>query len=208
MSVAHKSAFEEALKASVGQPKQAEIFNRYHAGLIRGFYDQQWVDVVLQSQHNYPYTLADAAGFAVIWNAIQFGQILHVRIPTDTPPSPDNMLRENESVLQRISFPFKAMIWGGNAEQDGLLEWKEPIQLARTQAGNALEILDLKEGSAPLEIGYTAASKTLSHLNRSRCVARWPYGHDCVTLIVLHGTESLPVQIQPRLKAEAHLIRS
>ena len=48
-------------------------------------------------------------------------------------------------------------------------------------------------GWAPLEVGYTRPSRTLLHLTEFGAVARWPYGHDVITLLVQRDGRAQPL---------------
>jgi hypothetical protein len=195
MATAHSEALKKAVIALKERPEQLIVFRRFQKGLSNGGFDQDWRDVIYQSPQSRRDALETAAAFAAIWTGIQLGTVAHLRIKLGTFPLFDHFLSENAAALQKLPPPFCSKVWGNNSEQDGIIEWRAPICLASTPHAHPLRTQEIQPGSAPIEIGSTAASKTLSHLNRCGRVARWPYGHDSITLMALVGCDNLGIAL-------------
>lgn len=121
------------------------------------------------------------------------GQISVVTVETEGFPCPDADVDGNNRLISDLPEPFSAKFYGGLKDQDGYVEWSEPIRTVAT-VGHA----DLTQTSSrvmvdprsiPLEVGYTKASRTFLHLAQERALARWPYDSDKITIMVVLDDE-------------------
>jgi hypothetical protein len=128
--------------------------------------------------------LLHAYGFMLMWCHIMSGQAAVRYVDVGHFPSMDKSREPNRLKLQNLSAPFSARVWdGGRNDDDGCFSWSAPIEVNRD--GSGVELYD-RSGSVPLEIGETRVSRTLLHFRSENGVARWPYEHDKIVLILRH----------------------
>jgi hypothetical protein len=198
LGVSRQTALHETVSKLLGDASYQHIIRRYHEGLDAAFFNKDWVDVVYQHPDRDRCTLTDAAVFAALWTAIQLGNLLSLRIPLGRTPFSDEELLANNAALQALPPHFGATLWGRNFEQDGVLEWNVPIQMARSKVGEPLVPTEVQPSKSPLEVGYTDAPTTFSHLRSNRGLARWPYGHAFLTLLWLPPQNELNLWLPNR----------
>jgi hypothetical protein len=142
-------------------------------------------------------------------DAATTGAASQVKIVLAVTPFPDAKRDANASVLQYLPEPFSAHVdrTQRNDEQDGWLEWSQPIRVTRSvgvayyQPGDKgpspVNVrLIIHPGKVPLEISTTLPSRTALHLASDADVARWPYDSTCIRLFI-SSTFPLPVVRPP-----------
>ena len=197
-----ETGLEAAVSGLLENPSHRHVLHRYHQGLNATFFDKEWVEIVFQKLHPKNYTMSDSAIFASVWTQIHLGNLLTLRIPVGQCPSSDEQLQANSDALETLPFPFSCKLWGRNFEQDGLLEWGASIRAGSSKAGEALLPVEISSGKSPLEIGYTDSTTTFSHLKQNRCLARWPYGHNFVTLLYLAPQSTFDLVLPTRISID------
>ena len=77
-------------------------------------------------------------------------------------------------------------VWRSVADCDGFVAFPTGVKYRSWEPhGNEPLDLDLGAyGNLPLEMGHTDASRTYSHLVESGAVARWPYNHGVLAVLV------------------------
>lgn len=188
MSAWHERAVEAATTRLLEEPESKALLHGMRRKLETGFYPEWFVDVVMQRGWS-GLKLADAFAFANIWAWVQNGDVALVRIGLFGTPAPDAEIETNRARLSTLVEPFKAEVWNGTADSDGFLSWDREIALdcqpRPRRADGAPTAHPRRPGRAPLEIGLTRSSRTFMHLAAEGAVARWPYGHDFVTLLIV-----------------------
>src|ERR1035441_2899488 len=185
--ILHRKEVDEAVE----KPEERSFFYEVLAKLKAGYYDQEWVDVVLQKWDRFCYDIYDAAAFAKVWYALLDGEILHVKVGVGACPAPNDQTDENISRLAQLPAPFGTSMLFGLADQDGFLFWRKPIRLAKSKSAEIVDYIELPAGGgAPIEVGYTQSSRTLMHLAEYGCIARWPYDQDYIILLWRHPNRS------------------
>ena len=77
--------------------------------------------------------------------------------------------------------PFKCSFWGGCYDFDGEIIWSKPIHAClQHETGGGWVLID--KGQAPLQVGYNSAYKFWEHLEKNKCLARFPYGQKYITV--------------------------
>lgn len=160
-------------------------------------YDPKVVDFVVQKQRNM--TLEETYAFSIVWHWFNSGQFYLASIPVGSTPFSDNQLELNQKALTELPEKgFRTKVWCGSYECDGEFSWDFDIGLTSfVKSGKGTcdcgcksskrvpKVKTFAPASAPLEIGSTCASRSLLHLQQSRSLARWAYGHDEILLGVL-----------------------
>jgi hypothetical protein len=201
MTTIHEQAADVALSSILSDPEGAAEFARVRADLKAGRrFKASYVDTIGQifrsSRNNWP--LNQVAAFVCVFAGRHVGNYGQIRIGRVPSPQPDRCRAENAAAVADLPGPFRAVVDVDQncADQDGYLEWDEPILVERTVAASLLPSCprDYAErlimphhigpGRVPLEIGYTMPSRTLCHLDIDGGVARWPYDADVITLFV------------------------
>lgn len=146
-----------------------------------------------------PHRWDDAQLAALAWvNArMHSGHVGMFRLLVREAPAPDAERTRNAAAVERaMSEPFSAAVEpgvhgpGGQRERqspglgDGYLRWDAAVR-ATVWRGEAIGEVTLPPNEVPLEIGATLASRTALHLIEDGAVARWPYGDDCIHVLVL-----------------------
>lgn len=160
-----------------------------------------WNDVQLINAVFQPYrgawlpSLEDALCWQRIWNDITEGKILLTSVFVGHNPKRDKEKEYHQKTLDSHLFDgMHAEVENGCGENDGSFKWKN----LRCVEGHTngwwkrtwkCGIIELEEATCPLEIGYTAGSKTLEHLGylwgRGRgAVARWPYNSETIWILI------------------------
>jgi hypothetical protein len=166
-------------------------------------FDDDYAAAIGQTLRSVPagWPMEQVAAFAAVHTMVCAGEVAQVLIGAsglDGGPVLDSHRDENAAKLAELPAPFQAAVdaaqRGGDC--DGTLKWDAPITM---DAASGLVLLascrdavkhpvpivaTAAAGWAPLEIGSTMASRTLLHLLQEGAVARWPYGSDCIRLLV------------------------
>lgn len=133
-----------------------------------------------------------------MWRA---GDLLYAMIPLRSAPFRNKQVAKINAVLAEIPSPFSAS-FVSRVDNDGLLGWADPIQMEHPASRTTKRC---KAWSATLEVGSTRVSTTWLHLNtRSGAIARWPYRHHAIHLIVNQYPLCLRA-FTPRSKASRRL---
>jgi hypothetical protein len=173
---------ERAIRA---EPELAVLLLDVRSKLRHDEYPKHIVDAISQ-----PYTdersLEDIYGFCRVWSLIQQGHLCVCVVGCDEDPHRDRSPL-NQPVLDKLLPPFGADVdyvctSGGNS--DGVFWWDEPIVFDRFFCDQR-EDWTCRPSAIALEIGSTYASCTLMHVLRGG-VARWPHGHDRITVLMPH----------------------
>lgn len=196
---AHIDAAEAALNRFLSDPAGGTALQVYRNGVKEGRYGDT-AAVIGQQHWRSSWPLEQVACFATVYSELCSGDVAQVQISAGGTPGEDADRAGNQALLAGLLGPFTAEVdaYQNCEDADGVLSWSEPI-LMEVATGVGLvgpdgatrpEIVvrEIPPGSAPLEIGTTFASNTLMHLRRERKVARWPYGHDRIRLLVAVGT--------------------
>ena len=85
---------------------------------------------------------------------------------------------------------FFGEFWGGLAYDDGYIEWEGNANFWVYRDGKCDHSVEIPGRRVPLEVGYTMPERTLSHLSSERSLARWPYGSNIITILIMMDTES------------------
>jgi hypothetical protein len=114
---------------------------------------------------------------------ICIGTYLIWDIPLEHEPSRDKSIRRNSEILAALPEPFSARFHGGATDCDGVLEWHRELELSCPSKDGSVQVR-IRRLRVPLEVGYTRASRTLVRLEYEGALARWPYGHHSIRVIL------------------------
>jgi hypothetical protein len=169
---------------------------------VQGLDEGRWTEEYLERVGQYRrgglerWPLEQIAVFAHIHSALMSGDVTEVEISTRGIPGPDSDRAGNAAKVAHLPGPFTAFVdqSQNHADSDGYLSWDEPIKMEKSLNVSFTDgvhgkqpvmcIVELPPGSVPLEIGTTKPSRTYLHMRMDGGVARWPYGHDRITLFV------------------------
>lgn len=201
MTTVHEQAADATLSSILFDPDDAAEFARVRADLRAGRrFEADFMDTIGQifrSSHK-SWPLHQVAAFVSVFAGMHAGQYGRVRIGRVPSPQADRYRAENAAAIADLPGPFRAVVDLDQncADQDGYLEWNEPIIVERCVDASLLPscpngysqrlvmLTRVEPGLVPLEIGYTMPSRTLCHLDVDGGVARWPYDSDVITLFV------------------------
>lgn len=189
MSTLHELAAERAYEYHMSDPDFVTMFQQFLGEVDDHVYDDilpaLGIDQRARGNHAQMY-----AAWRVV-TELAIGWITATCIYVGHPPAPDRERDVNRERLARLPHPFIAHVDTTQfyAEQDGTLEWTEPIQLGHWDIGEdgspTWTYRTLEPGLGALEIGSTKASKTLHHVMlNAGGVARWPYGEERIHHLV------------------------
>lgn len=126
------------------------------------------------------------AAYARVHYLVASGAVRQLAVPVGAKPGQDADRSGNQDKLNAGLPPeFTAEIYQGNSHDgDALLSWPQDAAMPWIDGLGNEEQGPLCEwsGSAPLEIGYTYASRTFLHLFDTGIVARWPYESEDIWL--------------------------
>jgi hypothetical protein len=182
MDHADLAAVEELEK----NPEWAPILGDAFVKIYRGFFDPAYVAIVVDRWGD-ALTFGDVYSFVRVHSALSSGQALMTQVDVGAQPRLDKYVKENNTLLQALPYPFSAEFWGGKADDDGVLTWSEAIEASARLADGSEKVRMISPGTAPLEVGHTNGFTTLRHLSLGRRLARWPY--DSTTITVIHMVE-------------------
>lgn len=197
---AHEDAAQQAGLDMMSRPDGPEALGVYYEGLREGRWPRKYLDVIGQDGSRAgAWDLGQMTSFAYFhaeWMAGGFGC---VELGLVDPPGGDADRVGNAAKLADLPDPFVAHVdmTQNNADQDGFLEWTDQIFLhvstgepePHPGGGEQPRMTKtwVKPRTVPLEIGTTKPSRTWLHMQREGAVARWPYGHDRITVFVNLG---------------------
>jgi len=109
------------------------------------------------------------------------GDLVIIRIPFGEQAQADDDIEGNQLRLNRLPKGYSGTFWGGKGYHDGQFSWEGKLRVeVPRRNGHVI----LKPGSVPLEVGTTNGSTTFMHLYQCWGLARWPYHHDFITLLI------------------------
>ena len=175
------------------QPDGGRVLAEAHSRLRGGFYARGAHNAELQraifQNWNESIDMVDAYCFSQVRTLLLGGMLAMTAFDVGAEPLRDSAREENERALRRkLPRGVQAFVNRANCtEGDGTVEWSTPITFTRSHFSpeNGVEHLSrviFPRGSAVLEIGTTASTRTLSHLQQVTALARWPYGSRFVTV--------------------------
>lgn len=187
MQTTHEQAVARAVATATPELMQAlsKTMNRMNAG----FHPKWFLDAVVQKPWGV-YDLHDAYVFANLNAMDAAGSLQHVAVEVGAGPFRDLEESRNATVLANAPDLDVGVDCqhGGGADDDGWVRFTPAFVSNPTVEPGIRKWLSSHPG-LPLEIGYTKASKTFMHMARFRGVARWPYGHTRLFLLMLSDEE-------------------
>ena len=175
------------------EPDWASIYYRTLKRLERGFYDQEWVDVIFQGQEGNVINIYDAAFFGQPWILMGRGELLYCKAQVGQPPGSDDDIEGNNNKLKNLPQPFRATFSPGKGPDigDGQLYWDEDIEIGMEKGGKHFGPIVIGRGQATLQVGMTEATTTWYILNHQRFLARWPYYSEWIYLLCINPKDNL-----------------
>lgn len=129
------------------------------------------------------------------------GHLLATNFRLGETPSRDADRSKNQQALNRLPKGVEAVVDPSqrNGDFDGDFAWSIDLPAIQFYGDGQNNSISCEDGSswAPLEIGYTDASRTLLHLAQFHTVARWPYGDEYLTLLVLTPWDAIDAWRHP-----------
>ena len=182
----HEYVLEEIVEKRM-RDGWASLILDVRSRLRRREFDDEIVQAVFQHGMSSSVSIEDAYVFAQVWSGMAVGHIAVCRIDVGAAPLADRDREENQAALDAgLPYPFGASVEKGY-DDDGVLDWSEPI---RTTCGGQPYMF--RPGGIALEIGSTAASRTLLHIRGQGGVARWAYDKTKVVLFLQHPNAPRP----------------
>lgn len=187
MGTIHEDALSNAHDNHIQDPLTCKAIIKVKGWLESNRIPRWFVDVCFQNGWPKPLMSVEAYGFMRLWGHLLSGELCMIKIPVGAMSFGDQSVEQNQKLLSQIPKPFDAEFVparGRGADDDGQLDWSAPVVGSRL-----LNDRFVKETFRPnrlaLEVGSTAVSKTLIHFMQGG-VARWPYGHKSITVLVAH----------------------
>jgi hypothetical protein len=151
--------------------------------------DRTLWDLVVQKRSDHDYTLGDVFVFGRVLKGLNEGDLAWLTIRVGKEPGLDLDILGNNDILSTVSRDSDGVInavfapeRGGGADCDGALSWSEEISASVMHDGK-IDNIKLEPNSLPLEVGTTDSATTWMHIT-SGGIARWPYGHNEVKVII------------------------
>lgn len=203
MSKTHEELAAALLDEYLYSPDAAYALAATRKALQDGRFSPAYSDVIGQIANVYyrQFSPEQAAAWLHVHAGIQSGAFTRTVIRVNALASPDRDRQANTAALEALPPPFAAWVDPGQATSssgDGRLAWRGIIRADRStgvpytaacrQARAVVVARAVQPGAVPLEIGTTAASRTLMHLTQGVGVARWPYGDERITLLLRADT--------------------
>lgn len=179
----HESVASEHAANLASRPGGALVLEQYRTRLRHHYWGSEYEDAI--GQPLLSVRPGQIASFATVHSGIAGGTIGRFLVRAGGVPRSDASRAENAELLADLPSPFGAFVapgQGTSTHGDGRLEWIEPVEVD-VPSGT----VTLAPRSVPLEIGTSQSSRTLLHLLEEQGVARWPYGHDWITILVALG---------------------
>lgn len=213
-STAVDQAIEEVVSRKLEDPAWAQILTDTLRKMNSGFWDRAYLNVFLQ-KHRFKYDLYDAYAVANLHAMINTGRIARIIIDIAEQPIADRHIDEMNAILQNhMSPPFAALFSGGNYDGDGNIEWTDEVvaQVSKVNDDHTAHFyVRVPPRKISLEVGSTTGAKTLWQIQSERGLARWPYGSNEITVMLLvdPSWELIPVdKFAPTLFDHAAGLRS
>ncbi|MCL6302812.1 hypothetical protein [Streptomyces kronopolitis] len=175
-------------------PEAAQALARTRLRLRGGSIDALYVARIGQTHYGPgQWPPEQAAAYLRVHTGLATGEFAQVLLGVAGPPERDADRAGNQDVLATMHESFRPVLDAeqNGADADGVLWWDQNIivdcstgQTGEDGARPAMRPVSVEAGSAPLEVGVTDPSRTLMHLVQHGGVARWPYGHASVCLLL------------------------
>ena len=149
-------------------------------------YPRGYIDCIVQKWARFnTFDIYDTHDFLQVHTMIRTGEIALFQVPIGVYPVSDKETDRMNSLLSLLRYPFSAKFEGGTQGSDGYFKFDAPINCILThENGTQRGFVIAPAQEIPLEVGYQSAHKTLFSCKAETGVARWPYGHDCITVFV------------------------
>jgi hypothetical protein len=192
MSWDRRTIFEQGAEDLMEQEIQRDptwmpLIIEIRKNLREGYYAQHIVDTIGQRTSR-TYTYVDAYIFGRIWCGEWLQGRLGSAVVSAGDAGEDSGIKENQETLNaHLHEHFRASV-EKRIDSDGVFRWIKPIELTLT-VGEPNSVKQTSTpwicppGAVPLEIGTTTMARTFAHLQIDGGIARWPYGHDRVTVL-------------------------
>jgi hypothetical protein len=196
---------QAVLERMLEEPDGPGVLRDARQGLREDQWGEEYTDSI--GQHGLlpssSWPMEQLAAFAQVHALIYGGHVAQVVIGTRRGPLPDADREGNAATLADLPRPFRAEVdmQQSTASADGALTWDEPVRVMlatglmhRGPDGSTCPVpvsFTVPPGRAVLEIGSSLPSRTWAHLIEEGGVARWPYGHDRIRLMVNLDPETL-----------------
>lgn len=171
---------EDSAWLPILQDIQKRMNDRFYGPTLLDFAVQKWAGF-----RGGKFDLYDAFAFSKIHSLLCEGKVAHCQIHVGSGPGKDKDIEGNNRLLQNLPEPFTACFQpqaGSGDNDDGYVEWESAVEMVKmvlnadgTETASSV-IVPVQR--VPLEVGTTAASRTIHHLNQNGALARWPYGHE------------------------------
>jgi hypothetical protein len=213
----HEDLAEDELADMLADPDHSRHLHTVAARLRAGRFPD-WLAAVVGQTPARPgaWPPHQVAAFTSVMTRLALGRVARRRIPLGASPGADADRAGNAARLRALPAPFVAHLdlTQHGADDDGLLEWTEPVTTWRSTAVPVMGVhvlhgaiqapFEIRPAAVPLEVGYTLPSRTFAHLITEGAVARWPYRDDEMHLLVdleragTHlGMRPLPTDVRP-----------
>jgi len=182
MPTVAERACQEVVDEKMTDPEWVRLLSLTAAQLNQGKeYPQLYIEALFQKWRG-SYTIYDALPFLEAHALIRSGRVQVFQIPVGVTPCRDRFVEQMDGLLGKLEYPFQARFWGGTQDEDGWVSVERPVNgLAFSECGE-LGFCIIPPRQYPLEVGYMNAYKLLIYLNGMGYLARWPYGHDRITI--------------------------
>jgi hypothetical protein len=137
---------------------------------------------------------------AIAWQHILNGQLIYRFIEVCECPHSDREIEKNRGILADMVNHYEtrnmydielADFWGGSQDADGYIKFSKPFikpfkSLTLSGEKESEHSDNPVEGTCkyfPLEIGYCTPDQIETHLAKSKCVARFPYGYNLIVFL-------------------------
>lgn len=197
----HEKWAAKLLDELLYSPPAAQALALTRRSLREGRFDGSYVDRIGQSLRGpRSWSPEQAGAFLRIHTGLTSGEFAQILVPLGQPPNLDANREANNLTLLALHPAFRAEVNMSqeHADSDGLVWWKEAV-IADRSTGERLEEgggsrpsvqpAAVDPGGIPLEVGYTKPSRTLQHLVQRGGVARWPYHHRHLWILLSMRTE-------------------
>lgn len=166
MRTLHERAVTGTVQEALSVPEWRSALSAVLVAIRERRYPQWFVDFVVQRGRG-DLDVVDAYCVAAVLARYRKGELSFFRVAVGSAPKPDADREGNQRLLRALPPPLTATVDPGT-DDDGWF-----------QDGKS---------SVPLEIGTTASSRTLMHLEFRDGLARWPYF--CEHLLVAKRTDA------------------
>lgn len=204
----YTTCLDNSMARVMNDPDWLVCIADYMRRMRDGFYNTRFRDVVFQKwEGDDSVTFSDVYAFAMIHTWLNTGKVVMAAINMGQEPKADANIKDNHELLSTrlplldchgdddISCKWNGGFWGGTQGEDGFIEWTGEAVFERFQDGKPAGWQRFPSDRLVLEVGTTAAAKTLAQLKTNGGVARWPYGRKEITLLKLADKNALKPRI-------------